>query len=206
MNDQRDTRVHKRSVFRQPEMLVAIAAIVLSICGLFIALYEASIARRAERASVWPHIEVSTSVRGSRVEIRVQNTGVGPARINAANLTYNGNVMTDWTALLQALDIELASVSRSYSLIGGRVLGADAGAETMLVVDIADASADPVASQRLAAAILDSSVDVTLCYCSVYDECWIARLQELLERRRGGRLPEAEQRVPECSALPQSAI
>lgn len=39
----------KNSFFRQPEMMVAAAAIVLSICGLFVALYEASIARRAER-------------------------------------------------------------------------------------------------------------------------------------------------------------
>ena len=52
MTDQRETPARKGSFFGQPEMIVAIAAVVLSVCGLFIALYEASIARRAERASV----------------------------------------------------------------------------------------------------------------------------------------------------------
>ncbi len=46
MNDQRETPAGKGSFFGRPEMLVAMAAIVLSICGLSVALYEASIARR----------------------------------------------------------------------------------------------------------------------------------------------------------------
>ena len=51
MNDRPEPAAGKGSFFGQPEMLVAMAAIVLSICGLFIALYEASIARRADPTS-----------------------------------------------------------------------------------------------------------------------------------------------------------
>ena len=125
MNDHRETPAAKGPLFGKPEMIVAVATIFLSICGLFIALYEASIARRAERASVWPHVEVATSVRGTRVEIFVRNTGVGPARIRAANVSHNGIVMNNWADLLQSLEVDASRISSEFSLIGGRVLGVD---------------------------------------------------------------------------------
>ena len=206
MNDQRETPAGKGSVFRQPEMLVAMSAIVLSICGLFVALYEASIARRAERASVWPHVEVATSVQGTHVQIWVHNTGVGPARIRAANVSHQGTTLTDWAALLHILKVDVGNITRTYSLIGGRVLGVDSEPETIFAVDVRADSPDPNASLRLAAPIFDGSVDVALCYCSVYDECWITRLQDIMNRSRGSPpVEDADKRV-DCATVPQSAI
>ncbi len=206
MNEQRNQSAGKESIFRQPEMIVAMAAIVLSICGLFIALYEASIARRAERASVWPHVEVSTSVQGTNVEIFVRNTGVGPARIRAANVSHLGDIVTGWSALLKRLDIDVGTIRRSYSLIGGRVLGVDSEAETIFAVDVRPESPGSDATLRLAAAIFESRVDVTLCYCSVYDECWIASMQDILDRGRVSERVDTDKEHADCDSVPQSAI
>lgn len=182
------------------------AAIVLSICGLFIALYEASIARRAERASVWPHIEVAASVRGTRVGVWVRNTGVGPARIRAANVSHEGTVLPDWAALLRTLDIDVGNITREFSLIGGRVLGVDSESEMIFAIDVKAESSDPEATLRLAAPLFDGSVDVVLCYCSVYDECWIARSSDIMTRSRISKAPEDEEERVDCASVPQSAI
>lgn len=206
MSEQGNTSADKTSALRQPEMLVAMAAIVLSICGLFIALFEASIARRAERASVWPHVEVATSVQGTEVEIFVRNSGVGPARIRAANVSYEGKVLDDWSQLLAAAGIDAGSVFRSYSLIGGRVLGVDAELEAIFTVDVKEDSADPEASLRLATALFDGRADVTLCYCSVYDECWIARMQDIMNRRRVPQRSDDDAGDADCATVPQSGI
>lgn len=206
MNDQRETPAGKSSFFGQPEMIVAVSAIVLSLCGLFIALYEASIARRAERASVWPHVEVAASVRGHRVEIFVRNTGVGPARIRAANVSHQGTVLTDWAELMRTLQVDVGSITRSHSLIGGRVLGVDSESETIFAVDVRADSSDPSPTRRLAEPLLDGSVDVTLCYCSVYDECWIVRLQDIMNRSRVSQPSDDEAGRVDCASVPQSAI
>ncbi len=206
MSDRRNTPAGKGSIFRQPEMIVAMAAIVLSICGLFIALYEASIARRAERASVWPHVEVAASVQGTSVEIFVRNTGVGPARIRAANVSHNGTVLDGWPELLGSLDVDSSSIKRSYSVINGRVLGVESAPEVIFAVDVRAEGGEPDGPRRLATAIFDNSVDVTLCYCSVYDECWTARMQDIFNRSRTTELAEAEGENADCEAIPQSAI
>ena len=196
MSDPREAST-RGGLFSSPEMVVAVSAIVLSICGLFIALYEASIARRAERASVWPHVEVSASVQGAQVEIWVRNTGVGPARIRAASLTHDGTVLDDWGALMDSLQIDSTNLVSQYSLIGGRVLGVDAEREVIFGTDVRADAEDP---------IFKGNVDVMLCYCSVYDECWTVQLQNLMNRRRAQRSEEDDNGDADCSSLHQSDI
>ncbi len=200
-----DNHDRKGSAFRRPEMIVALSAIVLSVCGLFIALYEASIARRAEQASVWPHIEIATSVQGTHVQIWVRNTGVGPARVRAANIRHEGNVVSDWAELMRAISIDTGQIRRTYSVIGGRVLGVDTEVETIFAIDVKDDSLDSDATMPLAAAVFDGLVDVELCYCSVYNECWIARMQDVMNRELVTQTREDEGRA-DCSTVPQSGI
>lgn len=71
----------------QPESMIGIAALILSICGLFISFYEASLIRDYQRASVWPNIEIGPSFEKDDVAFHIRNTGIGPARIKAANVT-----------------------------------------------------------------------------------------------------------------------
>ncbi|MEM6337563.1 MAG: hypothetical protein AAF752_13415, partial [Bacteroidota bacterium] len=51
-----------RRWYQNAEMVVALSALVLSLCGISVALYEASLIRQAQRASVWPNIEVGASL------------------------------------------------------------------------------------------------------------------------------------------------
>jgi hypothetical protein len=86
-----------------PQMLVGLSAILLSLCGLFVSIYEASLMRQQQRASAWPHVEVGPSFSGRSVELVVRNTGVGPARIRAANVTHRDGVRSDWDTLLRSV-------------------------------------------------------------------------------------------------------
>lgn len=79
----------------RPETLIGLSALLLSLCGLFIAIYEASLIRQSQRASVWPYVEVGGTINPDRISLRVQNTGVGPARIRAAAVTYKGETQAD---------------------------------------------------------------------------------------------------------------
>lgn len=45
----------------QPETMIGLAAIVPSVCGLFVSTYETSLMRRHRHASVWPYGTVAFS-------------------------------------------------------------------------------------------------------------------------------------------------
>lgn len=47
-----------RSWVARPEVLVALAAVLLSLCGLFVAIYETTLIRQEQRASAWPSLMV----------------------------------------------------------------------------------------------------------------------------------------------------
>lgn len=192
----------------RPQVLVGLSALVLSLCGLFISIYETRIVREEQRASVWPHVEVGTSVNAERVRFHVRNTGVGPARIRAAAVLHRGDTLSGWEEMLRRVaDGPLGLTGRSFSLINGAVLPPNAPREEIFELTTDDVSSPEGLVDELRQAVLDGDVDVTTCYCSVYDECWKADLQELLARHRGERssLPETG-RVESCEGAAVSGI
>ncbi len=76
-----DTEDHKSTFsewIRSPQTMIALSAVLLSVCGLFISIYETSLIREQQLASVWPNVEVSPSINDGDLKIFVQNTGIGP--------------------------------------------------------------------------------------------------------------------------------
>ena len=91
------------------------------------------------------------------------------------------------------------------SLIGDRVLPPDSPMETIFEVTADSGKATGAALRALHHAIVGSDVDVKLCYCSVYEECWTASMQEIVKRSRGIKPPRSRQ-VESCRDRPESGI
>lgn len=190
----------------RPQSIIALSALLLSLCGLFIAVYEASLIRREQRTSVWPYVEVSVSVSDERVLISVRNAGVGPARIRAAAVSRAGETMSGWAELLRQVGAGAEPVDYYYSLLQGRVLPRDSEEETIFRIGVEGGPAAQELLAPLRREILGGSVDVTLCYCSVYDECWTASLQYVMRRTRGAGASVEDHAVASCEAAPRSGI
>ena len=190
----------------RPQSLIALSALVLSLCGVFIAIYEAALVRRQQRASVWPHVEVAASVSRERIEVRVQNAGVGPARVRAAAVSHGGEQREDWADLIRRASVEPPRVDFYYSLINGTVLARDSEPEVIFRLTEEDGAGAPTLIELLRREILEGQIDVTLCYCSVYDECWTSGLQDLVQRSRGVETAAGERAVDGCGGAPRSGI
>lgn len=190
----------------RPQTLIGLSALLLSLCGLFIAIYEASLIRQAQRASVWPYVEVGVSIRLDGTDLWVQNTGVGPARIQAAAVIYEGQTQTNWRDLIRSAGEDPDSVGAYQSLISGRVLAADSPRERIFAV----AEDNGAAAQELIAwlrrEIIAGTVDFTVCYCSVYEECWISNMQDVVQRSRGVEVASGSRAVDSCAAAKRSGI
>ncbi len=115
----------------RPQSLIALSAVLLSVCGVFIATYEATLVRRQQRASVWPHLEVAASMSRERVELWVKNVGIGPARVRTAAVSQGGETRKDWADLIRRAGVDPKEVGSYYSLINGRVLPLDSEREVI---------------------------------------------------------------------------
>ncbi len=182
-----------------PQVL-GVAAIVLSVCGLFVSIYQATLARQAQRASVWPHVVIAPSLKGESLRLWVQNTGVGPARIETAVARVDGETASGWNEVVSRLELPPEGGQESYrSLVGGRVL--PAGSDVEGVLEISGAAW----ASGFWTAIMEGRVDIELCYCSVFEECWLTRLQTVAGRMRGAP-GESARAVKRCEAVGSSGI
>ena len=190
---------------RSPQVIVALSALLLSLCGLFVAVYEASLMRQSERASVWPYVQVSPSRSPERIAIWAQNTGVGPARIQKAALLHQDEILRSWSALVG----ELAPgdpIDSYRSMLSGRVLPAESERETIFMLQRSDDVNREQLVDDIWTAIVEGQLDVSVCYCSVYDECWVTSLQEGIRPEEDPDLQVVDNEVDDCDSAPKSAI
>ena len=142
--------------------MVGLAALVVSICAVAVSIYEASLERQHARAEAWPHVELTIGVSSQSTRIAVENSGLGPAAIEAIAVRYDGQPVEGWSRLLPLL---FGRQPDSYQISGieGRVLRA--GSE--LVILEVPAQYVP---QDIMARLPRTSV--TVCYRSVFEEYW----------------------------------
>lgn len=204
----------------EPQTLIALSAVLIGACGLFISLYEASLMRQEQRAAVWPRVSLGFTVNDSIVTFGAENAGVGPARVQAAWIQHEDSTLANWGHLIRQLPHPRISVQQNVSLINGRVLSPEKQTQIVRLT-----FEDPHYARDLARFILNGSTDVRVCYCSVYDDCWTTSLQDGLPP--GGRIglglgpdstrspvdssrgstgiPQPEP-VPSCDGMDQSVI
>lgn len=92
-----------RPWYREPETFVALAALIVSVSALAVGIYEASLQRAHDRAEVWPRLEITTWVTPTGAELRLENTGIGPALIRSVVVTVDGKPQRSWDGVLRAL-------------------------------------------------------------------------------------------------------
>lgn len=149
------------------QTIIAVAGIFTGAVALYAALSEADAVRKQQAAIVLPEIVVAQSqVIGSDEGFfawNVFNWGIGPGRVRAVRLTYQGEPVTNWNEFLTA--VELSDVSYQQSQIAGRTIPPGTDAELIF------RTRDREAAVKLRSVSPD--VGIELCYCSVFDECWM---------------------------------
>jgi len=169
--------------YKKVEIIIGLAAMVASLVAVFIGVYAAYLDRESSRADVWPRIEIDDYFNDSlkkpsqenesigtkskylyKFSLVIENVGTGPALIKYTNVTYKSKAIKTWQELYKVLGYK--SYIGSYNTFGDRVLA------TQSNISILDAEAKPAKSLN------DSSdlLDIEICYCSVFDDCWLSSL------------------------------
>ena len=161
-------------------------AVIVSVASLWVAIGSERANRQMVAAASWPILMVESGNVGPDgkqllLHFKVTNSGVGPAKVRSFEVFYKGKPVPSSTALMQAccdrrftgaeaLKIsELAGWDFVTGLVAGSVIRAGEDKSFILYTfndhHAAAWHALDVARQR--------SMSYRLCYCSVFDECWI---------------------------------
>jgi hypothetical protein len=150
----------------------ALAAVIASLIGLLalaVSGYTAYVQRQQLRAQVWPRLEIETNDNDSELAWHVLNQGTGPARVMAMRVVVDGAPVATWGGVMKAVGkSDEAGVIMSW--ISRSVLPAG---KDVAIIRSAD---DPQSRARFRELLPDGKhrLRVTLCYCSVLDDCWVA--------------------------------
>ncbi|MDQ6925314.1 MAG: hypothetical protein M3154_03660, partial [Candidatus Eremiobacteraeota bacterium] len=135
-----------------------------------VTMYQAKIMRERQKASAWPYVMLAHSnAHGS--ELVVQNVGLGPALVRTVEFTMDGRAVRTWEELWRA-------VAQGDTVLPPEVVTSDVGAGTVLLpgnmVETFRIDAPKSVAGRLDQVARHDRLVRRLCYCSLYDDCWVA--------------------------------
>jgi len=169
------------------QTLLSVAGVFIAVVALYAALSESSAVRQQTAAAVWPFVQLSIedSDSGDSADFTLSftNAGVGPAKMRTMRLIVDGEPIRDWADAVSHLDGHLTeNVSRNF--ITNRVLSPDQKVDAFH-------TNDPQLARKFQTAMGDPENYIIFCYCSIFDECWLA------DSRKGLQDPEPAEECPD---------
>ena len=162
-------------------LTTAVAAVFISLLALIVAKKEIDLAVKAQKASILPIIDIDfgyvTKIDESErvkqyFDIVISNVGAGIAHIQRVSISQKGEKITDYTAFEDSI---MTRRMRSWARL----------TEKSAAGYLRDGESITPVSYRMGAAESDLSaylrgewgepmdqVNVEVCYCSVFDDCW----------------------------------
>ena len=160
------------------DITVALSAVFISLVSLGVAILHghtmeamADANARLVAANSWPFLAYGSgivTVNGvTRAQMRVYNSGVGPAKIESAELVWKGVAYRKSRDFLAAC-CEFDTENFDSSLLSNVVLPPGQAVEFIGLAQTTDAKA----FAALHAAMFSRDLQLNICYCSIFDDCW----------------------------------
>ncbi len=180
---------------RSASFYMALLAIVISLVGTCVSIFEARILREQQtimsddkEATVWPYVSAGANIaqegNSTTVTMSLKNEGVGPALIGDLR-----HIVGDQTGTLSDVLPELRKQFSALKIIpllisnsGKKVLGAGESvtAYRLLISGQTDQVLDHIE--------VTGAIETEFCYCSIYGDCWSSDGERLAETQScGGR-------------------
>ncbi len=166
-----------RTGHRWVDFTIAGSALLISVVSLFVTIRHgetmdqmAKANARLVQANSWPYLGAHLSRGPKEVEIGFGNRGVGPAKIAWVEVTYEGvpaHTISELLTRCCGFDVK-KPIHYQYSVITNSVLRAGESDDLLFVEDDPKS---PEVFRSLRQNLL--KVGLRVCYCSVFDECFV---------------------------------
>jgi hypothetical protein len=164
------SRRWSRELARRLEMALTGSVGMLALC---VSAYTVYVQRQQLKVLSWPRLTIEgDSKRGSdasqiRLTLSLKNRGIAPAEVRSMHIEVGKKSVSNWLDWLKAMQKlqgsnVLGSFSTAYSPAGNAI---GVGQDVPLFVT------ESLQTAALIAA--DDATVISICYCSVLDDCWI---------------------------------
>jgi hypothetical protein len=153
------------------DLFIALCALLVSSVAAGASAYQTYVINQQYQASIWPYLGFSLASSPKRVALTVHNYGLGPSLIRTFDVRLNGKpVPTFNEAIAPYMNPHKGDADTNVSTLGdGSIISAG---ETAALVSVDN----PDIVKRIMAH--PTSIDLTICYCSLLGRCWIKSLQD----------------------------
>lgn len=177
---------HHRTGHRHLDLILPIAALFVSFVSIWIAWHHGKVMQelvqqneRLVEANSLPWLQLAGSNPVSNglqsVSLDVSNQGVGPGEIRSVQILVDGRPVSDPGALLDACCRGVGEKGRvGTSTLLGRMVRPG---ERISFISMPALPSTQAAVKKLNEARHDR-IEVRLCYCSVFGECWNVTSQD----------------------------
>lgn len=171
--------------YAKPDMIIALSALLVSFVATFVGVYSAWMERSYARASLWPRVEISRSANFNRFVYTVENSGTGPAIIQQASVSLNGKYYQTWGQWLADAYKEKTGYSQSH--MGSGVMESGEQMSALMIKESYGGNRKII--DKL---LKKDALDITICYCSVFEECWMVDRRNLPKEVNACTIPKAQ--------------
>jgi hypothetical protein len=171
---------HRHSTgHRWIDMVLALAALGVSVLSIVIALENESAMRRLVTANSWPYLQLmhgNALPNGEHViHFDVRNAGVGPATLEKLVVTYAGQPVRNGHELLARCCGVDAATAKFPIIINAVEHYVFAAREDVSFLNVPRSEENAAIWDRLNTERL--KIDMHACYSSVFDEYWMTSLR-----------------------------
>lgn len=154
-------------------MLITVPTFVISLALAYATFVQADATRKIQRSETWPYVSYGTgnmSDEGkTEINFTLANGGVGPARVKAVELIYDGKRMTNPREFLQQCCGY--DPKQPIPFVSGPVTGVLRPGSGIDFIRLARTEQNAAIWDRLQ--MERWKVQVRACYCSIFDDCWV---------------------------------
>lgn len=189
--------MHRKSngrIGRALEFAVAIAALITSVTSIWLSLSQGDEMARLVQAQSWPYLEYVSSNTGDNgapvIDLMVRNAGVGPAKVESFSIRYDGKPVKGWAQLIATCclppgtprdKIDLPALTDNRMISGKLISRVLRASDSLTLLHLPKTDANTPLWTRLDDARF--KLELGICYCSVFDECWTSDLRSTRQER-----------------------
>ena len=188
---------HHKTGSRWFDLALPVGALFVSFISIYIAWHHGQVMKelvhqneRLVQANSLPYLQIDTSdleadLRTPAFRLTVQNQGIGPARIAAVVIAVDGHPVPDFNSLVDRccapglLQAARRGTKQYRGIQNGEVILSTLHDRMIRPAEAVDAFEWRVTPEnrpvieRLKAGFASNRINAAVCYCSVFDDCWV---------------------------------
>ncbi len=170
-----DKLTRRIDVLSLGQLLLGVAAFMVSGAALWASFTQADATRQMQYSSALPVIQLDFSMepldkKTYNGRISVANVGVGVARIKSWSVEANGESLSPGT-----FEASLPPVAVVTNFGGASMENRSLAPGSAINAFTFQLSAESVSPMIQAFGAQETRIEMNICYCSVFDQCWTAR-------------------------------